>query len=230
MKFGTLILLRHGESIYNQQNLFTGWTDVDLSEQGVHEAREAGEKLLRHGLYPDICFTSWLKRAIHTSQLALNFLEWEQIDVIRSFALNERHYGDWQGREKGLVRKQYGETMFLSVRRGYDTPPPALKKSDPRTPEKEHKYQNIDPNSLPVTESLKMTKARVIDYYRLRIQSYLRKGETVLISAHGNSLRALVMYLEDISEEKIPDLEIPTGDILVYTMDSSLHIVGKEHL
>ncbi len=230
MKFGTLILLRHGESIYNQQNLFTGWTDVDLSEQGVHEAREAGEKLLRHGLYPDICFTSWLKRAIHTSQLALNFLEWEQIDVIRSFALNERHYGDWQGREKGLVRKQYGETMFLSVRRGYDTPPPALKKSDPRTPEKEHKYQNIDPNSLPVTESLKMTKARVIDYYRLRVQSYLRKGETVLISAHGNSLRALVMYLEDISEEKIPDLEIPTGDILVYTMDSSLHIVGKEHL
>ncbi len=230
MKFGTLILLRHGESIYNQQNLFTGWTDVDLSEQGVHEAREAGEKLLRHGLYPDICFTSWLKRAIHTAQLALNFLEWEQIDVIRSFALNERHYGDWQGREKGLVRKQYGETMFLSVRRGYDTPPPVLKKSDPRTPEKEHKYQNIDPNSLPVTESLKMTKARVIDYYRLRIQSYLRKGETVLISAHGNSLRALVMYLEDISEEKITDLEIPTGDILVYTMDSSLHIVGKEHL
>ncbi len=230
MKYGTLILLRHGESIYNQQNLFTGWTDVELSDRGMGEAEAAGEKLLHHQLYPDICFTSWLKRAIHTAQLALKVLEWEQIDVIRSFALNERHYGAWQGQDKDVVRETYGEALFLAVRRGYDNPPPPLTPDDQRNASKEKKYSQIASSLLPASESLRLTKERVIPYYKKEITPRLQEGKTVLVSAHGNSLRALVMYLEDISEEKIADLEIPTGDILVYTMDRSLHIVEKEHL
>ena len=230
MKQGRLILMRHGESLYNQKNLFTGWTDVELSDQGIREAEAAGEKLLRHQLYPDICFTSWLKRAIHTSQLALKVLEWEHIDVIRSFALNERHYGAWQGENKDVVRETYGEALFLAVRRGYNNPPPPLTPDDRRNASKEKKYSQISPALLPAGESLRLTKERVIPYYKKEIVPKLQEGKTVLISAHGNSLRALVMHLDDISKEKIADLEIPTGDILVYTMDSSLHIVEKEHL
>ena len=230
MKQGRLILMRHGESVYNQKNLFTGWTDVELSDRGICEAEAAGEKLLHHQLYPDICFTSWLKRAIHTAQLALKVLEWEQIDVIRSFALNERHYGAWQGEDKDVVRETYGESFFLAVRRGYDNPPPPLTPDDQRNASKEKKYSQIASSLLPASESLRLTKERVIPYYKKEITPRLQEGKTVLVSAHGNSLRALVMYLEDISEEKIADLEIPTGDILVYTMDRSLHIVEKEYL
>ena len=230
MKQGRLILMRHGESVYNQKNLFTGWTDVELSDQGIREAEEAGEKLLHHQLYPDICFTSWLKRAIHTAQHALKVLKWEHIDAIRSFALNERHYGAWQGEDKDAVRETYGETLFLAVRRGYDNPPPPLSPDDRRNPAKEKKYSQISPALLPASESLKMTRERVIPYYKKEILPKLQEGKTVLVSAHGNSLRALVMYLEDISEAKISELEIPTGEILLYTLDRKNSIVEKKTL
>ena len=228
MSHTKLILMRHGQSIYNLQNRFTGWTDVDLSEQGVREAKEAGALLKKHQLYPDICFTSWLKRAIHTANLALEVLEWEHIDMIRSYKLNERHYGSWQGRDKDEVKKEEGAEQFLAVRRGYDVPPPPLREDDTRVVWREKKYANIDKTFLPLSESLKDTKKRVLEYYKKAIIPQLKKEKTVLISAHGNSLRALVMELEKISEQDIVSFEIPTGEIIVYTFDCSMNIIKKE--
>ena len=228
MSHTKLILMRHGQSIYNLQNRFTGWTDVDLSEQGVREAKEAGALLKKHQLYPDICFTSWLKRAIHTANLALEVLEWEHIDMIRSYKLNERHYGSWQGRDKDEVKKEEGAEQFLAVRRGYDVPPPPLREDDTRVVWREKKYANIDKTFLPLSESLKDTKKRVLEYYKKAIIPQLKKEKTVLISAHGNSLRALVMELEKISEQDIVSFEIPTGEIIVYTFDCNMNIVRKE--
>ena len=228
MSHTKLILMRHGQSIYNLQNRFTGWTDVDLSEQGVCEAKEAGALLKKHQLYPDICFTSWLKRAIHTANLALEVLEWEHLDVQRSYKLNERHYGAWQGRDKDEVKKEEGEEQFLAVRRGYDVPPPALREDDARVVWRDKKYANIDKTFLPLSESLKDTKKRVLEYYKKAIIPQLKKEKTVLISAHGNSLRALVMELEKISEQDIVSFEIPTGEIIVYTFDCNMNIVRKE--
>ena len=230
MSKAKLVLVRHGQSVYNQQNIFTGWTDVDLSEQGRYEAKKAGALLKKSGIYPDICFTSWLKRAIHTAQILLNELEWEQIDMLKSYKLNERHYGDWQGRNKDEVKKEFGEEQFLAVRRGYDVAPPPLHVNDERCVSNDKKYANIDKKLLPLHESLKDTKKRVLEYYREQIILQLQKEKTVLISAHGNSLRALVMELEQMTPQEIVKFEIPTGEILVYEFDREMNIVGKNIL
>jgi 2,3-bisphosphoglycerate-dependent phosphoglycerate mutase len=230
MKQAKLVLVRHGQSLYNLQNRFTGWTDVELSEQGKREAKEAGALLKEHHIYPDICFTSWLKRAIHTAQLALGELGWEHIDVKRSYKLNERHYGAWQGKDKDIVKKEEGEEQFLAVRRGYDVPPPPLDEDDERVVWRDKKYANIQRSLLPLSESLKDTKKRVVEYFESTIKKELQEEKTVFISAHGNSLRALVMELEQISKEDVVKLEIPTGEIIVYTFDSSLNVVKKEIL
>jgi 2,3-bisphosphoglycerate-dependent phosphoglycerate mutase len=222
--------MRHGESLYNMQNLFTGWTDVDLSQNGMREAREAGALLKKHKIYPDICFTSWLKRAIHTADLALHELEWEHIDSVRSYKLNERHYGAWQAKDKDAVRQEEGEARFLAVRRGYDAAPPSLSKDDIRVPWNEKKYAALKHERLPLSESLHDTKKRVVEYYESVIQKELQRGKKVLVSAHGNSLRALVMHLEKISKEEIVTLEIPTGEIIVYRFDAALQIIKKEVL
>ena len=225
-----LILMRHGESIYNQKNLFTGWTDVELSEKGVQEAKEAGILLKKNGIYPDICFTSWLKRAIHTAQITLHELEWEHIDAIRSYKLNERHYGAWQGEDKTKVSAKYGEEEFLAVRRGYDVSPPPLAENDLRVAWRDKKYATLSRECLPLHESLKDTKKRTISYYNDVIKRELQANKTVLISAHGNSLRSLVMHLDRLSEKEVVKLEIPTGEIIVYTFDEAFHIQNKEIL
>ena len=230
MKKSKLILVRHGESVYNLQNRFTGWTDVDLSDRGIHEAKDVGKILNKHHIYPDICHTSWLKRAIHTAQIALKELAWEHIDVKRSYKLNERHYGAWQGRDKDEVKEQEGESIFLAVRRGYETPPPSLPEDDPRVPKKEKKYLFVPQEELPLSESLADTKRRVVSYYKEVLIEELQKGNNILVSAHGNSLRALVMHLEKISKEELVKLEIPTGEILVYTFDEAIQIIKKEVL
>ena len=225
-----LILMRHGESIYNQKNLFTGWTDVALSQKGVQEAKKAGKMLKKNGIYPDICFTSWLKRAIHTAQIALHELEWEHINTIRSYKLNERHYGAWQGEDKTKVLQEYGKEQFFAVRRGYDVPPPPLHADDRRVAWQEKKYAKFSHDLLPLHESLKDTKVRVMDYFETVLVKELQKEKTVLISAHGNSLRSLVMHLEKLSEKEVVNLEIPTGEIRVYTFDKIFKIQNREIL
>ena len=230
MKKRTLILLRHGESEYNKAHLFTGWTDVELSEKGQKEAAYAGALLASHGLYPDICFTSWLKRAIHTAHITLDEMAWEHIDVLKSWRLNERHYGSWQGQNKERVREEVGEAHFLAVRRGYDTPPPPLAEDDPRSPYFEKKYQKVDPLLLPRSESLKETRERVWAYYLEAIVPKLEEGDTVLVSAHGNSLRALVMGLENLTPEEIVRVEIPTGRPWVYVLNETNSVIEKREL
>ena len=224
-----LILLRHGESLYNKENIFTGWTDVDLSEKGRKEAKEAGEILLKHALYPDSCFTSWLKRSIHTAQIVLVHMGWEQIDQLRSWKLNERHYGAWQERNKKEVEEEVGHARFIAVRRGYDTPPPALPDNDPRLPQNELKYSRIDPLILPRSESLKDTRQRTLLYYSEKILPALERGDTVLVSAHGNSLRALIMEIEQLNAEEIVKVEIPTGRPILFTF-KEMQLVKKEYL
>ncbi|WP_457748830.1 2,3-bisphosphoglycerate-dependent phosphoglycerate mutase [Sulfurimonas sp.] len=230
MSEARLVLVRHGQSVYNQKNLFTGWTDVDLSEQGRQEAKNAGLLLQKNGIYPDVCFTSWLKRAINTAQILLQELEWEHIDALRSYKLNERHYGDWQGRDKDEVKQAYGQEKFLAVRRGYDVPPPPLHVNDARCVWNEKKYADIQRALLPLSESLQDTKKRVLEYYTEAIFPQLHKKKTVLISAHGNSLRALVMELEKIAPKDIVSFEIPTGEIIVYTFNAQMHIEEKKVL
>ena len=224
---GKLILLRHGQSLYNKENLFTGWTDIDLSEEGRAEAQRAGEILMHADLYPDICFTSWLKRAIHTAQIALKTMEWEHIDCIKSWKLNERHYGAWQRHNKDAIKQEVGEERFVAIRRGYDTPPPPLPDGDPRLPQNDPKYKNIDPALLPRSESLKDTRKRTLNYFAERIAPELARDKTLLVSAHGNSLRALVMAIENLTPEEIVKVEIPTGQPILYTFDETLHLLQK---
>jgi 2,3-bisphosphoglycerate-dependent phosphoglycerate mutase len=220
-----LILLRHGQSLYNKENLFTGWTDVELSEQGRKEAKGAAELLMKQELYPDICFTSWLKRAIHTAQIVLSRMEWEQIDCIKSWQLNERHYGAWQQKNKDDAKREVGEKQFLAIRRGYDTPPPSLKENDPRLPIFEGKYRKLDPSLLPQSESLKDTRLRTLNYYYEAIAPKLAAGKTVLVSAHGNSLRSLIMGIEELTPAEVVTLEIPTGEPLIYQFDETLKVI-----
>ncbi|WP_457596630.1 2,3-bisphosphoglycerate-dependent phosphoglycerate mutase [Hydrogenimonas sp.] len=227
---GRLILLRHGQSLYNKENLFTGWTDVDLSEEGREEAKRAGRILAKSGLLPDVCFTSWLKRAIHTAQLALGEMEWEHIDCIKSWRLNERHYGAWQRHNKDAVRKEVGDERFVAIRRGYDTPPPPLPDGDPRLPQNDPKYASLPPELLPRSESLADTRRRTLNYFARNIAPRLAGGETVLVSAHGNSLRALVMAIEKLTPEQIVKVEIPTGEPILYRFDETLHLLAKESL
>ncbi len=228
MKISKLILLRHGESLYNKENLFTGWTDIDLSEKGVEEAKEAGRILEKNDLFPNICFASWLKRSIHTAQIALHEMEWEHIDCIKHWKLNERHYGAWQRHNKDAIRKEVGEEMFVAIRRGYDTPPPPLPDGDPRLVEKDPKYAGIDPALLPRSESLKDTRRRTLNYFAETIVPELARGKTVLVSAHGNSLRALTMAIEHLTPAEIVKVEIPTGVPIVYTFDETLHLLKKD--
>ncbi len=227
MKRGELILLRHGQSLYNRENLFTGWTDIDLSEEGRSEAKRAGEILRRAALYPDICFTSWLRRSIHTAQIVLREMEWEHIDAVRSWRLNERHYGAWQRHNKEAIRKEVGEERFVAIRRGYDTPPPPLPDGDPRLPQNDPKYAGVDPALLPRSESLEDTRRRTLNYFVEAIAPQLARGKRVLVSAHGNSLRALVMSIERLSPGQIVKVEIPTGEPILYRFDETLRLLQK---
>jgi 2,3-bisphosphoglycerate-dependent phosphoglycerate mutase len=217
-----LVLLRHGESIWNRENLFTGWTDVDLSEQGKVEARKAGEVLNSEGYSFDVAFTSVLKRAIRTLWIALDELDLMWIPIELSWRLNERHYGALQGLNKAQTAAAYGEGKVLLWRRSYDVPPPALDESDPRHPGRDPRYRGLSRSELPLTECLKDTVARFLPYWHQTIAPAIQTGMKVIIAAHGNSLRALVKYLDDVSDKDIVGLNIPTGIPLVYELDEHL--------
>jgi 2,3-bisphosphoglycerate-dependent phosphoglycerate mutase len=226
----TLVLLRHGESTWNKENRFTGWTDVELSERGVAEAAEAG-RLLREGGYVfDVAYTSVLKRAIWTLGLALRALDLLWIPVVKDWRLNERHYGALQGLNKAETAAKHGEAQTKIWRRSYDVPPPALDPDDERHPSQDPRYRQLKPAELPLTESLKDTVARFLPYWHEAIAPSIRAGQRVLIAAHGNSLRALVKYLDNISETDIVELNIPTGIPLVYELDDDLRPVRHYYL
>ena len=217
-----VVLLRHGESTWNKENRFTGWHDVDLTDRGVAEAREAG-RLLRDGGYVfDAAFTSVLKRAIKTLGIALDTLDQLWIPVTKSWKLNERSYGALQGLNKAETAAKHGEAQTKIWRRSFDVPPPPLTIDDPRHPSHDPRYQDLKPNELPLTESLKDTIARFMPYWHETIAPVIRSGTRVVIAAHGNSLRALVKYLDTISESEIVELNIPTGIPLVYELDDNL--------
>ncbi|HEX2851109.1 MAG TPA: phosphoglyceromutase [Acidimicrobiales bacterium] len=222
----TLVLLRHGESVWNQQDLFTGWTDVDLTERGRDEARQGGLLMAEAGLRPDILHTSLQRRAIHTAQIALDEMHLDWIPVRRSWRLNERHYGDLQGKNKAQVREQYGEELFMVWRRSFDTPPPPLAPDDERNARFDPRYAALPPDVLPATECLKDVIARALPWWYDAVVADLRTGRTVLVAAHGNSIRALVKHLDAISDDAIPKLNIPTGVPLVYRLDDDLHPTG----
>ena len=217
-----LVMIRHGESEWNKLNLFTGWTDVDLSEKGRTEAANAGTLLKADGYSFDVCYTSYLKRAIHTANAVLAGLDEEWIPVIKTWKLNERHYGALQGLNKAETAAKYGAEQVHVWRRSFDVRPPALSEDDDRNPARQPMYKNVDPKELPLCESLKDTIARVVPYYESEIVPEIKAGNSVLIAAHGNSLRALVKYLDNISDEEISSLNIPTGVPLVYELDENL--------
>ena len=217
-----LVLLRHGESIWNKEDRFTGWTDVDLSNQGITQAKEAGRILREKGYLFDVAFTSVLKRAIRTLWLVLDEMDLMWIPVDRSWRLNERHYGALQGMNKAEMAAKVGEEQVHKWRRGYDIRPPALDKTDKRYPGDDSKYKELSESELPLTESLKDTIARCVPYWRQVITPALKSGKHVIVSAHGNSLRALVKYLDNISDDEIVNLNIPTGIPLVYELDERL--------
>ncbi len=217
-----LVLLRHGQSTWNLENRFTGWTDVGLTEQGRQEAHFGAKLLAEQGYTFDIAYTSVLKRAIHTLWIVLEDMGLEWIPVIRTWQLNERHYGALQGLNKSEMAAQYGEAQVKIWRRSYDVPPPALEWDDPRHPRFDRRYSSLTREELPACESLKLTVARMLPYWHNTIAPVVKSGQRVLIAAHGNSLRALVKYLDNISDEAIPELNIPTGIPLVYELDSNL--------
>jgi 2,3-bisphosphoglycerate-dependent phosphoglycerate mutase len=225
-----LVLLRHGESIWNKENLFTGWTDVDLSEQGKAEAKTAGELLREGGFSFDVAFTSVLKRAVRTLWIALDELDLMWIPIEHSWRLNERHYGALQGLNKAQTAAKYGEDQVLVWRRSYDVRPPALEKSDPRYPGSDPRYGGLSSAELPVTECLKDTVARFLPYWHEAIVPAIQSGRKVIIAAHGNSLRALVKHLDRISDEEIVGLNIPTGIPLIYELDAQLEPVRHAYL
>jgi 2,3-bisphosphoglycerate-dependent phosphoglycerate mutase len=225
-----LVLLRHGESIWNKENRFTGWYDVDLSDRGRAEAKEAG-RLLREGGYTfDVAYTSVLKRAIRTLWTALDVLDLMWIPVMNTWRLNERHYGALQGLDKAETAAKHGEAQTKIWRRSYDTPPPALAPDDPRYPANDPRYIGLTRAELPLTESLKDTVARFLPYWHETIAPAVRSGKRVLIAAHGNSLRALVKYLDNVTESEIVELNIPTGIPLVYELDDSLKPIRHYYL
>jgi len=227
---GKLILVRHGQSTWNVENLFTGWKDVDLSDQGRIEAREAGRQLLKEGIKPDIAFTSVLKRAIRTLWIILDEMDRMWLPVERSWRLNERHYGALQGLNKAQTVAKHGEAQVKIWRRSYDIPPPPLETSDERHPRFDERYASLNPSDLPATESLKDTLARVLPYWNERIAPELRAGKNVMVTAHGNSLRAMVKMLDNVSEAEITELNIPTGVPLLYELDDQLKPRGSRYL
>jgi 2,3-bisphosphoglycerate-dependent phosphoglycerate mutase len=227
---GRLILVRHGQSLWNVENLFTGWTDVDLSELGRAEATRAGQELVRERLVIDIAFTSVLKRAIRTLWIMLDAMECMWVPVERSWRLNERHYGALQGLNKAQTVAQHGEAQVRVWRRSYDIPPPPLTPEDPRHPRFDTRYAAIPPQDLPATESLKDTLARVLTFWHARIAPELRSGRNVIVVAHGNSLRAMVKMLDQVSDEQITELNIPTGVPLLYELDARLRPLASRYL
>jgi 2,3-bisphosphoglycerate-dependent phosphoglycerate mutase len=227
---GQLILIRHGQSIWNLENLFTGWRDVDLSDQGLKEAAQAGRELLNAKLEPRIAFTSVLTRAIRTLWIILDTTQRMWIPVERSWRLNERHYGALQGLNKAQTVAQHGEAQVKLWRRSYDVPPPPLSWDDPQHPRFDPRYAEVDPHSLPAAESLKDTLSRVLPFWESRIVPELRAGKDVLIVAHGNSLRALVKMLDMMSEAAIVEFNIPTGIPMLYQLDEQLQPLSRRFL
>lgn len=225
-----LVLLRHGESTWNLENRFTGWTDVDLSERGLSEAAEAARLLQDGGFDFDLCYSSLLKRALRTLWIVLDGMDRLWLPVERSWRLNERHYGALQGLNKAETAARFGEAQVKVWRRSYDTPPPPLEPADERFPGRDRRYQGLRPEELPLTESLKDTVARFVPYWEATIAPQVQAGRRVLIAAHGNSLRALVKHLDGISDQEIVELNIPTGLPLVYELDAQLKPVKSYYL
>ncbi len=225
-----LVLIRHGESTWNLENRFTGWTDVELTPKGIAQAQEAGRLLRSEGYDFDLAFTSVLKRATHTLWHCLDAMDRTWLPVQHSWRLNERHYGALQGLNKAETAKQYGDEQVLVWRRSYDTPPPALDPQDPRSEAADPRYARLAPGQVPLTECLKDTVARVLPYWNEAIAPAIRSGQRVLVSAHGNSMRALVKYLDGISDDAIVGLNIPNGIPLVYELDSDLKPLRSYYL
>ncbi|HSE41186.1 MAG TPA: 2,3-diphosphoglycerate-dependent phosphoglycerate mutase [Acidobacteriota bacterium] len=225
-----LVLLRHGESTWNKENRFTGWTDVDLSEKGVQEAHRSGELLKQDGFNFEVSFTSVLKRAIRTLWIVLDEMDLMWIPIHHSWRLNERHYGALQGLNKAETAAKYGEEQVLLWRRSYDIRPPLLDENDPRWPGHDPRYAGLSADELPKTESLKDTVARFLPYWHEQIAPVVKAGRRVMIAAHGNSLRALVKYLDNISDEEIVGLNIPTGVPLIYELDTTLKPIRHYYL
>ena len=225
-----LVLLRHGESEWNKENRFTGWTDVDLSEKGRTEARSAGQRLKAEGYGFDLAFTSVLKRAVRTLWMTLDEMDLMWIPVHNSWRLNERHYGGLQGLNKAETAAKFGEEQVHVWRRSYDVPPPPLEPGDPRHPSHDPRYRDLAPKDLPLTECLKDTVARALPYWHEAIAPVLKKGRKVIIAAHGNSIRALVKMLDSISDADIAGLDIPTGVPLVYELNESLAPIRHYYL
>ncbi len=225
-----VVLLRHGESTWNRENKFTGWTDVDLSEKGMVEAVSAGRLMKAEGFTFDLAFTSTLKRAIRTLWLATDEMDLLWVPVIKSYTLNERHYGALQGLNKAETAAKHGEEQVKIWRRSYDVPPPALDITDKRHPKFEAMYRDIDPKNLPASESLKDTVARAIPFWEGSIVPEIKKGKKVIVAAHGNSLRAMVKYLDNVSEKDILELNIPTGVPLIYELGGDMKPVKSYYL
>ena len=225
-----LVLIRHGESEWNKLNLFTGWTDVDLSEKGHEEAKAAGRLLKAEGYDFDIAYTSILKRAIHTLNHVLDEMDRVWLPVVKSYKLNERHYGALQGLNKAETAEKYGDEQVKIWRRSYDVKPPALEPTDERAPQNQEMFRGINPAELPLNESLETTVARVVPYFEEVIKADMKAGKRVLIAAHGNSLRALVKYFDNLSNDEIIGVNIPTGSPLVYEFDDNFNVVNHYYL
>jgi 2,3-bisphosphoglycerate-dependent phosphoglycerate mutase len=226
----TLVLIRHGESTWNLENRFTGWTDVDLTATGVAQARAAGELLKQHGFEFDLGYTSVLKRAIHTMWHLLDGMDRQWLPVHNNWRLNERHYGALQGLNKAETAKKFGDEQVLVWRRSYDTPPPALEPQDPRCERGDLRYAKMKPEDVPLTECLKDTVARVVPFWTESMAPAIKAGKRVVVAAHGNSIRALIKYLDNISDDDIVNLNIPNGIPLVYELDANLKPIRNYYL
>ncbi len=225
-----IVLIRHGESSWNLENRFTGWTDVDLTPTGIEQAQNAGRLLKAEGYEFDVAYTSVLKRAIRTLWLALDEMDRTWLPVVKSWRLNERHYGGLQGLNKADMAKQYGDEQVLVWRRSYDTPPPPLEATDPRSERGDIRYAQLDPADVPLTECLKDTVARVMPFWNDTMAPAIRSGQRLVLAAHGNSIRALVKYLDGISDTDIVNLNIPNGIPLVYELDANLKPIRSYYL
>lgn len=225
-----LVIIRHGESEWNKQNLFTGWVDVDLSEKGREEAKSAGKLLKDNGYDFDLCYTSYLKRAIHTLNYVLDEMDLAWLPVVKTWKLNERHYGALQGLNKAETAQKYGEDQVKIWRRSFDVRPPQLDPASEHNPQNQKQYREFDKSFLPLCESLKDTIDRVVPYFEKVIKKEMLSGKRVLIAAHGNSIRSLVKYLDNLSEEEIIDVNIPTGTPLVYEFDEKFKVLNKFYL
>src|SRR5438874_6830878 len=225
-----LVLIRHGESTWNQENRFTGWTDVDLSDKGRAEARQAGQLLKDKGFTFDVAYVSLLKRAIRTLWIVLDEMDLMWLPIHNSWRLNERHYGALQGLNKSETAAKYGEAQVKIWRRAYDTPPPPLERSDPRYPGHDPRYANLKPDELPLTECLKDTVERFLPFWHETLAPAVKSGQRVLVAAHGNSIRAMVKYLDDVPDGEIVELNIPTGIPLAYELDAALRPINHYYL